>query len=97
MGVTQDLCEFEGKYKAGPRRQASLSEVAAEISARRPVCADITWPGGGSHVMAIAGVLNDQILVLDPASGEPVISVASFPAQYSGGARLNGFTFTKAR
>ncbi len=81
---------------AGYRRQVAFSQAAAEIAARRPVCVDITWPGGGSHVVAIAGVLNDQILVLDPASGETVISFENFPAQYSGGATLNGFTFTKA-
>ncbi|HEY5222114.1 MAG TPA: hypothetical protein VIJ18_03545 [Microbacteriaceae bacterium] len=75
---------------------ATLSELAVEVLANRPVCVDISWiGGGGSHVVAIAGVLNDQILVLDPAQGETVIDFEDFPAHYSAGATLDGYTFTK--
>jgi hypothetical protein len=94
-GGVGDALNVNGN-NAGFHRQATLAQIAAELDARRPVCVDITWnSGAGSHVLAIAGVLDDKILVLDPGSGESVISFETFPAQYSGGARLDGFTFTK--
>ncbi|MEO8829388.1 papain-like cysteine protease family protein [Lapillicoccus sp.] len=83
---------------AGWQGNVSFAQVAAEVHAGRPVCVDITWKNGlGSHVVAIAGALNDQILVLDPANGESVIAFEDFPDQYAAGATLDGFTFTKAR
>ena len=77
--------------------QATLAQIAAELAARRPVVVDIIWPSGDSHVVAIAGVLNDLVLILDPANGESVIAFEDFPGQYAGGATLGGYTFTKAR
>ena len=74
----------------------SLDAIAAEMNAGRPVVADISWNSGGSHVVAIAGILNDQLLICDPANGESVISYGQFPASYFGGATLNAFTLTKA-
>jgi hypothetical protein len=64
----------------------TLDEIGGEISAKRPVAADIQWNSGGQHVVAIAGVLNDQLLVCDPANGESIIRYADFPGQYAGGA-----------
>lgn len=76
----------------------SASQVATETDAGRPVCVDITRNSGvGSHVVIIAGVLDDRILVLDPGNGESVVPFETFPANYFGGATLDGFTFTKAR
>ncbi|HEY0519391.1 MAG TPA: papain-like cysteine protease family protein [Ilumatobacteraceae bacterium] len=95
-GGVGDALKVSGN-NAGWHPQATLTQIAAELAARRPVCVDITWPNGKGHVVAIAGVLNDHVLILDPANGESVIAFEDFPAQYSGGAKLGGYTFTKAR
>jgi hypothetical protein len=81
-------------HKAG---SASLDAVAAELAARRPVAVDITWNrGGGSHVLIVAGVLNDQLLILDPGSGESVVSYETLLAgDYGAGATFDGFQFSK--
>ena len=75
-----------GQYRTGV--------IANEISANRPVAVDITWPSGGSHVVAIARVQADIVLILDPANGQSVLPFANFPADYFGRAKLDGFTFT---
>jgi hypothetical protein len=75
----------------------TLDLVASELNAGRPICVDIQWNGvnAGQHVVAIAGVLNDQLLICDPANGESVIQFEDFPATYSGGASLIGISLTK--
>jgi Papain-like cysteine protease AvrRpt2 len=94
-GGINDALKVNNNY-AGYRTSMSLDEIAAEINAGRPLAVDITWNSGGSHVVAIAGVLNDLLLICDPANGETVMSVENFPAQYYGGATLDGYALTKA-
>jgi hypothetical protein len=81
---------------AGLRQTMRLDEITTEIDAGRPVVATIQWLSGVEHYVAIAGVLNDQLLVCDPINGETVISYDTFPAQYQGGATLVSFHLTKA-
>ena len=57
--------------------------------------ADITWFSGGSHVIAIAGVLGDSLLILDPANGQSVVRFGVLPTSYFAGAKLDDCTFTK--
>ena len=95
-GGVGDALNVNGN-NAGYRGKVTLAQVAAEVDAGRPVCVDITWNSGiGSHVVIIAGVLDDKILVLDPGNGESTLPFETFPANYFGGATLDGFTFTKA-
>ena len=82
-GGVGDALKVNGNY-AEYRNTMSLDDITAEINARRPLAVDITWnSGAGSHVVAIAGVLNDQLLICDPASGESIHSFEDFPAAYS--------------
>ena len=46
-------------------------------------------------MVAIAGVLGDSLLILDPANGESVVRFGDFPGTYFNGAKLDGYTFTK--
>ena len=95
-GGVGDALQVNGNY-ADYRNTMSLDDIAAEINAKRPLAVDISWNSGiGSHVVAIAGVLNDQLLICDPGSGESVISYSEFPAFYQGGATLDGFALTKS-
>jgi hypothetical protein len=82
---------------AGARQSMTLEEVAAEINAGRPVVATIQWTtgNGGEHFVAIAGVLNDALLVCDPISGETIIGYEDFPAEYGSGATLVDYCLTK--
>ncbi len=97
-GGVGDALKVHGNY-ARYTNNVTLAEITKEIDNGRPVCVDISWfaKGAGSHVVIIAGVLNDQILVLDPGHGETVISYTDFPAQYRGGAHLSGAAFTKRK
>jgi hypothetical protein len=94
-GVTDPL-KLTNNYASYQAANIGLGAIANEINANRPVAVDITWPSGGSHVVAIAGVQSDVVLILDPANGQSVLPFANFPANYFGGAKLDGFTFTKS-
>jgi hypothetical protein len=82
---------------AGDFANLSLEEIDREINAGRPVVASIDWTAGvgEGHAVAIVGVLNDLLLVSDPANGETVIRYQDFPTQYAGGASLNAYCKTK--
>ncbi len=74
----------------------TLDLVTSELAAGRPICVDIAWSGGaGQHVVAIAGVMDDQLLICDPAYGESVIQYELFPGAYQGGASLVGISLTQ--
>jgi hypothetical protein len=73
-----------------------LDQIAAQIDAGRPVVASITWlDGSGTHFVAIAGVLGDSLLILDPIAGQSVVRFGDFPGTYFSGATLDGYAFTK--
>jgi hypothetical protein len=73
----------------------TLERVQTEIGAARPIACDIAWTGGGQHCVAIAGVLNDVLLICDPIYGETVIQYEDFPTGYQGGAVLNSVCLTQ--
>jgi hypothetical protein len=47
------------------------------------------------HVVAIARVLSDGLLILDPVNDQSVVQPGAFPGSYFGGATLNDFIFTR--
>jgi hypothetical protein len=94
-GGISDPLKLVGNWASNQPGSLSLDEIAREVHAGRPVAADITWFSGGSHVIAIAGVLGDSLLVLDPVNGQSVVRFGAFPGSYFGGARLDDFIFTK--
>lgn len=93
-GVT-DALKTTANYKSYQGSNFSLSKITAEINSGRPVVAAITWYSGGSHFVAIAGVLGDSLLILDPANGQAVVRYQDFPAGYYGGAKLDGYALTQ--
>ncbi|MFM0222101.1 hypothetical protein [Paraburkholderia dipogonis] len=94
-GGVSDPLKVTGNWASNQPGDLGLDQIASELNAGRPVVADITWFSGGSHVVAIAGVLSDSLLVLDPANGQSVVRFGAFPGSYFGGAKLDGFIFTK--
>jgi hypothetical protein len=96
-GGVSDPLTTVGHYAEYHNASISHGQVATEVNAGRPVAVDITWPSGVSHVVAIAGILGDSLLILDPINGTSVIRWQNFPATYFGGATLDGFAFTKKK
>jgi hypothetical protein len=94
-GGVGDPLKVTGNWASDQPGSLSLAQLAAEVNAGRPVVAGITWFSGGSHFVAIAGVLADGLLVLDPANGQSVVQFGAFPGSYLGGAKLDNYTFTK--
>jgi Papain-like cysteine protease AvrRpt2 len=95
-GGVSDPLKVTGNYASYQGANLTLAQIAAEINAGRPIAVDITWlNSSASHVVAIAGVLGDSLLVLDPANGTSVVRFGDFPGTYFGGAKLDGYTFTK--
>lgn len=94
-GGVSDPLKVTGNLASVQPGNLSLSQIASEVNAGRPVLADITWFSGGSHVIAIAGVLGDGLLILDPVNGQSVVQFGAFPGTYFGGATLDDFIFTK--
>jgi hypothetical protein len=65
----------------------TLAAITQEMEANRPIAVDIKWKkDGAQHCVAIAGVLNDMLLICDPIFGESAIQYETFPATYQGGA-----------
>jgi Papain-like cysteine protease AvrRpt2 len=94
-GVNASLALYDNY--AGAPASMTLEAIAAEIDAKRPVVVDLQWPGNGpQHVVAIVGVLDDQLLIVDPIYGETAIGYEEFPASYQGGATLHNWLTTKA-
>lgn len=95
-GGVSDPLKKMGNWASDQGPNIGLAAVAAEVNAGRPVVAAITWKSGFSHFVAIAGVQGENILVLDPINGSSVMPYNQFPANYFGGATLDGFTFTQS-
>jgi hypothetical protein len=87
-GGVSDPLNVTGNYNDYHGPDLRLDQIAAEINAGRPIAIDITWLDGrsGSHVVAIAGVSSDGLLVLDPANGQSVVRFGDFPSTYFNGA-----------
>jgi hypothetical protein len=95
-GGVSDPLKVTGNYNTTVAGDLSLADLAGEVNAGRPVIAAITWYGGGSHFVAIAGVLGDSLLILDPINGQSVVRFGVFPSTYHGGATLDNYTYTHA-
>jgi hypothetical protein len=96
-GGVGDALNVHGNWNSVGGGSLTLDQIVTEVSAGRPVCADIAWSGGaGQHCVAIAGVLDDLLLVCDPIYGETVIEYEQFPVAYQGGASLVSYALTKA-
>ena len=95
-GGVSDPLKVTGNWASDQAGSLHLDQIASEINAGRPVVASITWFSGGSHFVAIAGVLGDSLLVLDPINGQSVVRFGTFPGSYFGGATLDNYTFTKS-
>jgi hypothetical protein len=96
-GNIKDPLVTTGNWARDLGPTASLSEITTEVSAGRPVAVDIDWlPGNiGQHVVTIAGVSGDILLLLDPVNGTSVMRFKNFPLTYFGGAKIIGYSFTK--
>jgi hypothetical protein len=95
-GGVSDALKVTGNWASNQPGSLGLDQIASEVNAGRPVVAEITWFSGGTHFVAIAGVLGAGLLVLDPINGQSVIRFGGFPAYYFGGAKLDNYTFTKS-
>jgi hypothetical protein len=94
-GGVGDALKVHGNWNTATPASPTLAQITGEIIAGRPVAVDITWPSGSGHCVAIAGVLDDQVLICDPAFGESAVVYESFPATYHGGATLADIVFTQ--
>jgi hypothetical protein len=96
-GGVGDALDVHGNWNKSGSSTLSLPLVASEIAAGRPICVDIAWTGGaGQHCVAIAGVLNDVLLICDPIYGETVLQYELFPSTYQGGASIVAAALTQA-
>jgi hypothetical protein len=96
-GGVNDALNVTGNLNGSPRSSITLAQIQTEIGAGRPVVMDIAWnAGGGQHVVAIAGALDEMLLICDPIYGESVIQYESFPSAYQGGASLASVCLTKS-
>ncbi len=94
-GGVGDALNVHGNWNNSGPSSPTLTQIASEIDAGRPVAVDITWPNGTGHCVAIAGILDDQLYICDPAYGESVMAFELFPVAYHGGATLVSMEFTK--
>jgi hypothetical protein len=96
-GGVGDPLKLNGNAQGYPGQgSVTLDQITSEIAAGRPIAVDIAWKSGsGQHCIAIAGVLDDMLLICDPFYGESVIQYESFPSSYQGGATLVGVNLTK--
>lgn len=93
-GGVRDSLATVGHRGALVGANSSLDQVTAEIIFGRPVVADITFPGIGGHVVVIAGVADETLLIAEPANGPSHIWAGDFPDKYRGGATINEYVFT---
>ena len=76
-GVSDPLKQM-GNWASNRPGNMGLGAIAAELNAGRPVATDIAWNTGGSHCVAIAGVQDDTVLVMDPVNGASVSQFSQF-------------------
>ncbi len=96
-GGEGDALNVNGNWNTPNMSSMTLAQITTEINAGHPIAVDLNWnDAGAQHVVAIAGVLDDQLLICDPAIGESVIAYESFPSGYQAGASINGYFKTKS-
>ncbi len=96
-GGVGDALNINGNWNKPSHSSLTLAQITTEINAKRPIALDIKWHSGAQHCVAIAGVLDDMLLICDPIYGESVIQYQSFPAEYHGGASLVGACLTQKK
>jgi hypothetical protein len=96
-GGVGDALNIHGNWNKPARSSITLAQISTEIGAKRPIAVDIKWHSGAQHCVAIAGVLEDMLLICDPVHGESVIKYESFPSAYRSGASLRIACLTKKR
>jgi hypothetical protein len=85
-GGVADALDVRCNRNSGALSSIPLATITQEMEVRRPIAVDLKWKDGGQHCVAVAGVLNDMLLICDPIYGESAIKYESFPAAYRGGA-----------
>jgi Papain-like cysteine protease AvrRpt2 len=95
-GGVGDALKANGNLN-GRRKSLSLGEIHAEIRAGRPVVVDIRFRSGLQHVIAIAGVQDDVVLICDPVHGETAIQLELLEPKYRGGCKVVAYFLTKRR
>jgi hypothetical protein len=96
-GGVSDALNANGNWKKPALRSLTLAQITTEMNAKRPIATDIKWHSGGQHCVAIAGVLDDMLLICDPIAGESVIQYEAFPSAYLGGASLVSACLTQKK
>ena len=79
---------------------ASISQIIAELEAKRPVGARVGWEGGGGHFCVIAAysyvMRMEYFGIRDPYYGQSGIPVSAFRNNYQGTGTWTHTYFTKA-
>jgi hypothetical protein len=96
-GGVGDALNVNGNWNRPGLSSLTLAQITSEIRARRPIAAGIKWHSGAQHVVAIAGIQDDMLLICDPVNGETAIQYESFPSAYHGGASLVSACLTKKK
>jgi len=95
-GGVGDALNIHGNRNSSPLSSLTLAAITDEMETGHPIAVDIKWTrGGGQHCVAIAGVLDDMLLICDPINGESVIQYETFPTAYRGGASWRSAFLTK--
>lgn len=95
-GNVRDPLQTTGNFASFQATDITSQQILDELAFGRPVLADIQWPSGLEHVVAIAGLEAPSWVILDPVNGQSLIAIDDFPAKYLGGARLLDYVFTQA-
>jgi hypothetical protein len=97
-GGVSDALNANGNWNKPKHTSLTLAQITAEMNAKRPIAMDIKWHSDGNqHCVAIAGVLDDMLLICDPIAGESVIQYEAFPSAYRGGASLVSACLTQKK
>jgi hypothetical protein len=75
-----------GNLQSTSSGSASITEIAGQINANRPICVRIGWSGGGGHFLAIDGYNSaiSMVAVDDPWYGASDVVLSVFQTAYQG-------------
>ena len=95
-GGVSDPLVTTGNFGSIQGAGLSITAIASEINAGRPVVVSITFTGGANHFVTISGIASDylSVLILDPIYGRTIMKWNDFPAHYQGGATVDAYVFT---